>query len=675
MASNVGEFLTAKLKTRDIGQAVEEMVSMFKNQRSSFEKRWYDNNFFDDGYHFRFLSKSTGKIVDLSQKSSIYTPLRVIPKASKQIRGVVNLITQPDFVPVIFPERITKANFEDPKEYEQARQRAKTIAKKVGHWMTEEWDDQEISDWKAPFMGILTAKHGISYLQVWPDAIEEKIKTKVYDAFDIYLMGNLTSIYDSPAIIKGVPQLISKMKANENFDEDQLKKIHPDNRYASSEIKEAYMGSRFGKETKHDAAATLILKEAFIKEYINKENVERIRKQKDADKVLSGKDIGSPIIRQVFSAGGVWLRDKYTSLPEYPFVDLRFEPGQIYQVPMIERFKSTNKSLDSVVSRLERYIHTMTVGTWMRRRGEQWKINNLAGGQVIDYDATPPIQGRMATVPQHVFSFITFLNTVMEEQGVSTSTLGKIPAGVKANAAIESLKQSEQSSQTIALKQMKKAMKTISVKFLEIADNYFVKPQEVSYLEKGEPTYFDIIGQRGIDGRKEMGIEVDENVIPLKKDYKVKIEMQSGLGLTVEGKRDSMFKLSEYMGTMAERGLLSPEAVKVVIEKLLETYEFGSTAEFMEAMDQAQPDLTEEQIMQIKIAVAEVIKDSGLADKDPEARIEETKVGVVEAMRDIKKSGAEQEKGSREVQRTETVETGKDGRKTKKEVKIIQKEE
>ena len=86
-------------------------------------------------------------------------------------------------------------------------------------------------------MLILAAKHGISFMQIWPDAVKEKINTQVYDAFDIFLKGDLNSIYDSPFIIKGIPKTIAEIKANELFNQEQLSKITPDNRLASSEIK------------------------------------------------------------------------------------------------------------------------------------------------------------------------------------------------------------------------------------------------------------------------------------------------------------------------------------------------------------------------------------------------------------------------------------------------------
>lgn len=633
------QYSTSRLESKEMGQAVEEMQTMCENQRRAHEKRWYDNNFFDDGHHFRFLSRSTGKIVDLSKRSSIFQPLRVIPKASRQIRGIVNLLMQGDFVPVVYPEKVLKENYGQEQEFQQAVDMSKSVAKRTGHWVTEEWKDHDMFS-KLSLMGILTSKHSVSYMQVWPDAVAESIKMQVYDAFDIFLLGNLTDIYDCPFIIKGIPKFISEIKANEDFDEEQVRKISPDNRFASSEIKEAYMNARFSKMGTQDSAASVILKEAYIKEYLNGNNIPRIRKQDDGEKILKDRKEGDPIIRQVFAAGNIWVRDVYTDLPDYPFVDLRFEPGPIYQVPQIERFKSANKSLDSIVSRIERYCHTMTTGTWVKRRGEQVKINNIAGGQVLEYDTTPPVQGQMAPLQAHLFQYINLLNSIIEEQGVTTTSMGKLPRGVKAHAAIESLKESEVSNLIIASRQFKKTVKLIAEKMLDIADNYFVTPQTIMMMEKGEPQYFDIMGQRGIEGRKELGIEVAEGTVPLKKDYKVDIEIRAGMGYTYEGRREASMRLADYLRTLAVEGLVPPEAVKIFVEKLLETFEFGATSEVMDAMKDFKPEqLSDEQLMKIKVALAEVVKDTGLAERDRDVRVEESKVGTAEAIRDIQKGG------------------------------------
>lgn len=273
---------SSEVPTVGIGQSVEAMIQAAKFQRRVFERRWYDNNFFDDGYHFRFVSRSTNKIVDLSDRSTVYAPMRAIPKTSRQIRGIANLLLFNDPTPSVYPKNISKSDIPNPQEFQQAQEEAKNIALRTGHWLTEEWKEQELMD-KLTHMVILAIKHGVSYMQVFPDAVEEKIMTQVYDAFDLYLMGNLTSIYDSPYIIKAVPQLISVIQANEDFDELQRYKIMvSDNKYSGSEVKESYMAARFGRETRTDNGATVILKEAFLKEYLNEDNQSRIRMQDDA---------------------------------------------------------------------------------------------------------------------------------------------------------------------------------------------------------------------------------------------------------------------------------------------------------------------------------------------------------------------------------------------------------
>ena len=662
---------TSRIDTSKIAQEIENMMQLANNQRKSFARHWYDNNFFDEGHHFRFISRTTGRIVDLSERATLYAPKRAIPKASRQIRGMANLILSQDFKPLVLPEKVTNINYPQPQEYQAAWQEAKNVAKRAGYWLEEEWKKQDM-DIQLALMVLLTMKNSISYMQVWPDPVEEAIKTQVYDAFDIYLVSNLTSIYDSPFIGKVVPKTIKEIKANENFDKEQLDKITPDNRYASDEIKEAYLSSKFGRGgMASDAAATLLQKEFFIKEYLSDDNYSRVNKSNPD--ILKDKKKGDMVIRQIFSAGSIWLRDGYVNLPDYPFVDFRLEPGKIYQPAQMERFIPANKSLDSIMSRIERYIHTMNVGVWMKRKGENFKISNVSGGLMAEYEGMPPQQMALSPIPAHVFNFINLLIGFIEEQGVTTSALGKVPKGVKAWGAIESLKASEFSNLHIPIKQLKKTIQKISEKMFDIADSHFVTPQTVMRLDKGEPDYFDVIGQYGVDTRKKIKEEV-KNAIPLKKDYKVEIEIESGLGYTDEGKKGRMMEIAQFVLQMAQAGYLSQAAAKVVVERLVEVYKFGPTAELMEAMDTAgqEQELTEQQINQVKVALLETKKDLQKFES------EQRKVDFLEVLNDLQKAGAkqmpEEQQRSREIQKSETVETGKDGKKTKREIKEIVKE-
>ena len=655
MATNRLPYSTTKLTLREIGDAVDDMRQRSKDARVNFERRWYDNNFFDDGFHFRYWSRQQNKIVDLSANSTIYNPMRAIPKASRQIRGLANLLMGSDPTPIVYPERVNAAAFppQPPQdmgqmggqpqetEYQQAVKESKRVAKLVGHWLEEEYKEQGMIE-KLALMTILATKHGVSYLQVWPDPIGEKIKTQVFDAFDIFLDGTLTEIEDCPFIIKTTRRFISEIKADERFDREQVAKISADNRYASSEIKDAYMKARF-QGVNAETSQSLIEKEAFIKEYLDDENMPRVRAQKGGDEILRGKKKGDPVIRQVFVEGNVAVLDKYLNLPGYPIVDLRLEPGPIYQVPMIERFIPANKSLDLVVSRVERYLHTMVSGVWLKRKGEDFEINNTPGGQLVEYTATPPTQGAIANLPPFVSDFISLLNQQIEEQGVTTTTLGKLPTGVKANAAIETLKESEYANLIIAANRLKGTVKRISEKVLDLADNYFLTPQSVSFLEKGEPQYFDIIGANAIAKREEIGIETPEDVIPIKKDYRVEIEVEKGMGYTKEGQKAAAKELGDYLIQLAQLQLVNPEVVKTFFQVLLETYGFGATQEIMEAMEQNQAAgmMQQQQIDAMKLAMAETMGDLSKAGMFPnsEQRIQENKVGVAETAVDLNKNG------------------------------------
>ena len=623
------------IPTSAIYRHVENLVESYKLQRRMFERRWYDNNFFDDGYHFRFVSRTTDKIVDLSARASQVTPQRSIPKASRQIRGVASLLLALEPHPVIYPEAVLSNNYQVEQEYQSALETAKDVAKRSGHWVEEEWNELDIQP-KLMQMMILAAKHSVSYMQIWPDYFTEKFKAKVFDAFDIYLDGSLDSIYECPSMTKATPTLISKIIANDYFDEEARSNLSPDNRYASSEIKQAYMQSRFGFDKDAGKQPTIILKETFIKEFITEDNIDRIKEDAKENGILDGKEMGDSIIRQVFSTSNGTLRDEYTTFSEYPFVDFRFEPGKIYQVPLIERFIPANKSLDIAVSRIEGYANTMVTGIYQKRKGENYEISNIPGGQVIEYEATPLTQMNLSNIPSFMFDFVNLLTSFIDEQGATTSTLGKLPSGVKSGVAIESIKATEYANLKIPTDQFKATVKSIAERFLELGADYFYKPVEVMRLDANEPDYFSVIGEAGIEKRQEAGLPTD-NLTVLKKDYKVRVEIESGLGYTVEGKKNSMQQISDYMVQLAETGYVNKEQVQIMVSKFLEIFQFGSIQEFTDAFENGETSpMDDNQLQQMKIAMLEVLKDTNaVGDEADQKSIDTTKVGVVEAIKDL----------------------------------------
>ena len=333
---NIQQFLG--VNSDNIGQVIEQLVNQEVIKRRKYERRWYDNQFFDDGYHFRVISRKTGRVIDTIGKMTGYVE-RAIPRASQQIRGVSNLLWSAEPYPVVYPERITIEDFRlpngqvDMQSYMQAVEKSKQVARKQGKWLTTEWEEADLS-LKIIDMMIIAAKQSISYLQVYSDPVTKQIKLDVCDAFDVITEGDKRSLKDVPFMTKTKSTTIDAIQSNPMYKPEMIKKLQPDNKYATSEIKDAYMRARFGSKTGEKQYASVIEKETFIKERLSEENWKRAIKL-DAGGAMEGKSKGDVIMRHVFSAGGITLQDEYINYDEYPFAYFRFEPGPLYQTPLV----------------------------------------------------------------------------------------------------------------------------------------------------------------------------------------------------------------------------------------------------------------------------------------------------------------------------------------------------
>lgn len=605
MNPNVDTKSTAATPTSGIGQVVDDMKRNVAALRKPFERRWYDNNFFDDGFHYKFINRSTGKMVDLSENGNIYNPFRSIPKASKQIRSIINTLLQSEYVPVVYPKKVIPEDYATPEDYKKAQDTAKSVAKRQGLWLTKQYENQEMKQLIAQLF-IIGAKEATAWLKIWPDADKEEINVDIDDNFDMYVLGQKHNRKDLPFMIQTHPTTISQIWANQEFDEDQKIKVFPDNKYSDSQIKEAYMRAKYGLNVPSEFNKTALLNEAYITEYLNEDNMPKIRAQKDGERILEKKKKGDLVLRQVYSAGTVWLKDCYIQLEEYPYIPLQLEPGAFYQTPLFERFVHANKILDTIVSRVERYTNTMVAGAWQRRKGENHTPTNLAGGIVYEYEQAPLQQLQIAPVPNYVFNFINLLDSFIAEQGMM---IGGPPSGVHAAQAIEALKASEVNQLKMTDDQLKLFIQRWAETMLTLADDYFIKPQDVEILSKGEPTYFSVVGQAAYDKMNQLGMDTSK-LTPLSKKCTVNIKVESGLGYTPEAKKAAALQLANFLQAMTQQGVLSPQIMQQFVVNLLEAYNFGNTQEFMEMINtqnltQVPPAMLE----QIKIAVAQVFMD------------------------------------------------------------------
>ena len=155
-------------------------------------------------------------------------------------------------------------------------------------------------------------------------------------------------------------------------------------------------------------------------------------------------------------------------------------------------------------------------------------------------------------------------------------------------------------------------------------------------MEKGEPTYFDIVSKTAVEGRKQLKVnDLPQDIVPISKEYRVDIEVQSGLAYTKEGQKVAAKELMADMIQLLQSGAIPPQAFKSFVEKWLEAYQFGPVAEFMEAMNEFGEDgsLSNQQIEAMKVAQLQVLKDAGLVGPEAEQNmVDSTKIGVLEAL-------------------------------------------
>jgi aspartate aminotransferase-like enzyme len=136
--------------------------------------------------------------------------------------------------------------------------------------------------------------------------------------------------------------------------------------------------------------------------------------------------------------------------------------------------------------------------------------------------------------------------------------------------------------------------------------------------------------------RRQLKIETPDGLVAISKDTPVDIEVEQGMAYTKEGQKATMQELMKTMIEAVQVQAIPAAALQSVFQKYLEIYQFGSTEEFMEDLEEAMKEgtpMNEQQTMQMKVAILEALKEAG--EVGPEAsqkRVMENKVGVLEAL-------------------------------------------
>jgi len=513
----------------DVVSKVETLWKQLEDARFRYTRQWYINWAFYENNHFVWWRKSTQTVDRVNPPKG--TVLRAIPKARRQVEGVQNLILSAEPRWVVIPDEQTE--------------NAEEVAKRVNQFLQEGWQHWNIRALLDELV-LYALIYPYAVLEVGFDAIKDDIYVDVYDAFDIAVPLNIKDIEEAPYVIKTTIMTKADLEANPNF--SNTSKVVYDNRLAASQMKEARLSDKFASfKPQYEEFQTVIVKEAWIKE-----------KTKDGIRM-----------RVITVAGGQKLREEVYDMHQYPFVLYKPFSGPIYQPAFIEKLIPLNKSLDVFVSQIENFTNVMVRGRYLKQK--MATISRLVNedGEIVEYDTVPPQPMEIPTLPNFLFVHTNNLEKWVEESGTSTAALGKVPRGVRAYKAIESLKQSDFANLRVPIMNLQDTVQKLSEKIIDLAATHYLLPKTIYRMgDEDQPDYFKVIGEEGLNHPLGQELAERENAIVIKKSFRVKASIESALSYTEEGKRDTLREL--YSAGLIDK------------RTLLEGFKFGNVGEILE---------------------------------------------------------------------------------------------
>jgi hypothetical protein len=413
-------------------------------------------------------------------------------------------------------------------------------ARRVSHYLTDKFDEQGmllktaevvLYAFKAPYAVFEVAQDDAKFVDV-----------RTWDAYDIIFDTTFKDIEDSPVAIKLVRRTPADLKANEKY--SNTENLAVDSKLSLEPMKDLRLTEKHGTigSTEEDIGGVNVM-ECWAKTKLTEEKIAEINASYDY-KWMKDRKVGEVIMRLTTIAQGRNLRDEYIDRSDYPFVVYKPKSGSFLQPAWIERFISQNKSLDMFVSNIEAYTALMVKGKWLKNKlSNVTRINN-EHGDFIEFDITPPEQAKIQPIPAYVFQHISNIEKWIEEQGVGSSAMGRVPRGVRAYRAIESLKQSDMANLGVAMKALEDVVKKVGEKILAEVSRSVESPTTIYHMNDNEPDYFQIIGEKAARKDNKLQKRVKEGkLVVINENVRMKVAIESGLAYTEEGKRATMMEL------------------------------------------------------------------------------------------------------------------------------------
>lgn len=508
---------------------INDIFDKTSEQRTKFEYRWYLTDNFYENNHFLKALRTTGTLEKVKFPKGI--SVEPIPRAKKQIDTMLNLLFLNDPKWQVYPYELDEKSADN--------------AMRLQKFFEILWNALQIKEQfrKVAFNAM---KHNVGYLEVGMDEAGRLFLDR-YSAYQIYHEPNIEDLDETHFLIKVVPKTINELENSKIYDQDVVKDLTPDYKYSSSEYKHIRESEKFGSqsEIKDKRLQKVLLKEVWLK---------------DGDQWYLTTECQGKILRQP-------TKIDYS----LTFVAVTINEGQIYQTSLLEDLIPMNKKIDIIVAYLEQFFKVCTVGRLLEPAGAKVERILDQHGERIRYQGPqPPVWLESPQLSPVVINLLQLLINFMDEKGASVMSFGKVPTGVKAWRALESLKQIEVSNLQTAIDHLTGAMEKLGYKILEIIETGAVNPIPFVYQDKNEFKQISAVSQNAYEVNYEY--QSQESILPVSSKYRIKVEIEQGIAYTEEGKRQTVIEL-------AKSGLIDKQTA-------LESLKFSNVGEIVERSKQ-----------------------------------------------------------------------------------------
>lgn len=271
---------------------------------------------------------------------------------------------------------------------------------------------------------------------------------------------------------------------------------------------------------------------------------------------------------------GILLRYEDTDLDRPPFFVFHSDQhlGEFYGIGKVQPIIPLVKALSNLQSRLQEHLIRFTRASLMVPRGAQlFRTSNESGEMWLHNPGRRPEPNSVAAIPREVIEQSNMLEKyIQDSSSVHDVSMGRNPQGIESARAIENLIHGDQQNKADLRDNFESFASQVAKYMLYLCSHYYPKSRKVTVKQDGQPKQFYAVGQEGatnpyIDELKAS----DENVLVIKPDNDIQVNITSGLANTPEARQQKAISLNE-------RGLLSNKST-------LSYFRIGNVAEEAEA--------------------------------------------------------------------------------------------